>query len=254
MIQRCIQEAYRLTGKSGKEAALYAAVAVFNAWLYVLVCGFLGVHGVYGGGEEVGISLRGGLLAHLPGLAVAAWFAAGLTGRFTLHAAGGEAQAMPAYAGRWWFFRAGWDIVFSLIIWLAIPILKAKFWGATIIGIMWMITCLWLALRVSLWLNAAIGEGLGFRAGMKRSYELTRDRLWTLLLLGAILMGALKVLAWPLGKFIPNPAVVYYLDALLQGVGAVLVMAASAAFYTIVKAEGPAAPAGEGGAFWGKTE
>lgn len=241
MIRHSIHEAYRLIGRSKKAAALYLGASLVSSWLYVFMCGQLGLAGAYAGAEAVKAEPVKGLITYLPGIAVLAWFAAGTTGRFVMDALKGEAEGLPRYANGWFFRKAGWDLIFMFLMWVPMWFMALKFPGVIVVSLAWMVAALWLGVRVSLWLNISITEDLGLPEALKRSYALTRGRVWTLVMIGVVPMIAAKLLSWLVtAAFSAQGGAAYYTKAFFEGAAGVVVIGAFAAAYLKIKEAGPA--------------
>lgn len=256
MIQKSIEQGYGLLRRARGGAALYLAAAALAPWLYALACGAMGFNGVYSGAEEVSRSFGGGFLAYLPGLALSAWFAAGLTPLVTLLGLKGEAGPIFSYSRVWFLPKAAWDFLFLAWLWVPMLFLKAGFFGSTLLALVWMVAGLWVGVRISVWLNAA-AEGLPLKAAFRRSWELTRGRVWSVVLTAAMPMLAARIPGWLIKAFLPEgSASAYYVNGFFEGLGAVLALFALAALYVNLAAAGPLPPEEEQtkGSFWGKRD
>jgi hypothetical protein len=242
-----MSEAFRLLGRSKKEAGIYLAAFIAESWLYVFMCGVLGVEGAYAGFGAVKENLLMGLLAYLPGILFLSWFAAGLGGRLIMHAVKGEADGLVKYANGWFLRKAGWELFFVCLMWLPMWLLPLKFTGVAFVALAIMLSFLWFSLRVSFWLNFSVSQELGLVEALGRSYALTRGRVGTLILLGGLPMLAAKSLSWAIVKAASaQGGAEYYVKALFEGTAGMVVMAAYAAAYLKLKEAGPAAePAAE---------
>ena len=210
MIEHSLYKACGLIIRSKKETAIYIAAALASAWLYVFTCGLLGVDGAYVMDEAMKSSPAKACLAYLPGLLLMAWFSAGLTGRVTVHAAGGEAAGLARYANAWYLRKAGWDFLYISLTWVAMWFMSVKFFGYIFVSSAWLIAAIWLSLRVALWLNIGIIEGLGILEAAKRSYALMRGRVWQLIIISAFPMVVAKALAMLINKLAASPAGLAY--------------------------------------------
>ncbi len=255
MIQKSIEQGYGLLRRVPGPAAACLAAAAVTYWLYALACGWLGVAGVYAGGKELTSSFRGGFLAYLPGMLLAAWFSAGLTPLVTLLGLKREAGPLFSYSRAWFLPKAAWDILFLSWLWVPMLFLKADFFGSTLLALVWMVTGIWFAVRLALWLNAA-AEGLPLKAAFLRSWELTRGRVWTVVMTAALPMLAGRLPGWAIKAFLPEgSASAYYVNGFFEGLGGLLSLFALTALYLNMAAAGPLPPEEEqAGSFWGKQE
>ena len=213
-----------------------------SAWLYVFACGLLGVNGAYAGGEAMKANPAKACLSCLPGLLLMAWFSAGLTGRVTVHAAGGEADGLARYANAWYLRKAGWEFLYICLTWAGMWFMSIKFFGYIFVASAWLITGIWLSLRAALWLNIGIIEGLDMVEAVKRSYALMRGRVWQLIVISAFPMVVAKALATLINKFAASPAgLAYYVGEFFEAAAAVVVIGAYAAAYLKIKTDAPAA-------------
>lgn len=256
MIQKSIEQGYALLRQARGGAAVYLAASALAPALYALACGWFGFGGVYAGSEEISRSFRGGFLAYLPGLALSAWFAAGLTPLVTLLGLKKEAGTMLSYSKAWFLPRAAWDFLFLAWLWIPMTFLKAGFFGSTPLALVWMVAGIWVGIRMAVWLNAA-AEGLALKDAFRRSWELTRGRVWTVVMTAALPMLAARVPGWLIKAFLPEgSASAYYVNGFFEGLGAVLALFTLAALYVNMAAAGPLPPEAEQtkGSFWGKQE
>lgn len=243
MIAESLKESYRLIGRSKAEALFYLGASLLAAWLYIYTCGLLGLEGTYTGNTALKASPLKALTGYLPGMAVFAWFAAGLAGRLIMDASKGAPGDMMVYARGWYFRKLGWDVFFAALMWAPLPLLTSGTPGA-LLGVAWFFAVIWLGVRASLWLNISVTENLGLQESLKRSYALTADRVWTLLLVGGIPMISANLLSWTIYKIISGgPVVEYYLKSFFDGVGMLVATGAFAAIYVkIVRLPSAAEP------------
>ena len=246
MIAESIKESYRLIGRSRAEALFYIGASLLAAWLYIYTCGLLGLEGTYAGNTALKSSPTKALIAYLPGMAVLAWFAAGLAGRLIMDAYKGAPESMLVYARGWYFRKLGWDVFFAALMWLPMPLLASGMPSA-LLGVAWFFAVIWLGVRVSLWLNISVTENLGLPESLKRSYALTKDRVWTLLMVGGIPMISANLLNWAISRIISGgPALEYYLKSFFDGAGMLVATGAFAAIYVkIARLPSAAGPATE---------
>lgn len=256
MIQKSIEQGYGLLRRARGGAAIYLAAAAIAPALYALACRSMGFEGVYSGSEEVSRSFRGGFLAYLPGLVLSAWFVAGLTPLVTLLGLKKEAGPMFAYSKAWFLPKTAWDFLFLAWLWIPMTFLKAGFFGSTPLALVWMVAGMWVGIRTAVWLNAA-ADGLPLKAAFLRSWELTRGRVWTIVMTAALPMLAARVPGWLIKAFLPEgSASGYYVNGFFEGLGAVLALFALAALYVNLAAAGPLPPEAEQakGTFWGRQD
>ena len=230
-------EAYRLLGRSGKEAGWFLAACLVSAGLYVLMCGFMGLEGVYAGFPPPKDSLAKSILADLPGSIVTAWFAAGLAGRFTMDALTGAPEGMTRYAKGWFLRKLIVDTVVMGFIWGPLLFLIRMPSHSALLTLAWMLPACWLSLRISLWLNASVAENLDLFEAIKRSYALTSAQALRIFMLAGAPFILTGILVKLLSKMLPGQTVlVYYLKSMLNGAAAVFIMGLFTALYVELKA------------------
>ncbi len=226
-------KAYKLLGRSGKEAAWFIAAGLVSSGLYVLVCGLIGLEGAYAGYASFKDSppLKG-LIAGLPGDIFTAWFAAGLAGRFTMDALSGAPEGMLHYAKGWFLRKVIADTVVMGLIWGPVMFLIKTPSHSTLLTLCWILGAGWLSLRLPLWLNASVAENLGLFEAMKRSYTITSAQVLRIIILAGAPLILAGILSKLLSKILPGQTVpLYYFKSLLDSAAAAFTMGIFAVLY-----------------------
>lgn len=225
-------EAYKLFRRSGKEAGFYIAACLLSAGLYVLMCEMLGLEGAYTGMASFKASPAKSFIALIPEVIVTAWFAAGLTGRFTMDALTGAPEGMTLYAKGWFFRKLIADSVVAGAMWGPLLLLVIIPFASSVLALIWLLAAGWLSLRIALWLNISVAENRGLLEAMRCSFDVTAAQaLRILFLVGGPLISAV-FLSQLISKALPGQAVlVYYLKSLLNSSVQAFAMAVLAVIY-----------------------
>ncbi len=232
-------EAYKLLGRSGKEAGFYIAASLVSAGLYTLMCGMLGLEVAYTGVTSFKASPMKSFIALTPEIIVTAWFAAGLAGRLTMDALTGAPEELTSYAKGWFFRKLIADTVVAGALWGPLLLLVIIPFASPVLALVWLLAAGWLGLRIALWLNISVAENRGLLEAMRSSFDLTATQALRILFLAGGPIISTVFLSKLLGKALAGQAVlVYYLKTLLDSSAAVFAMAVLAALYLELKSAG----------------
>lgn len=237
MIQHSLGEAYRLIGRSRKEASIYILSCFLCGAVYVFLCGALGLGDAYL--DDFGAmksALVKWVIAYLPGFAISAWFSAGLVGRFTMDAFNGAPEGMTHYAKGWYTRSLGGEAIITTLLFLTGLVHVKEYPATSFFALAWFIAVLLFALRASLWLNVSFVEGTGLFDSIKRSCALSEGMVPKLLTIVAVPFVLTLPLGWLAGELLPgHTAALFLVREGIRGCAEVVVMGALAAAYLKLK-------------------